>query len=136
MKLRSEIKTPKHKDAKANIIWTLKAMKVPYVVEHEFVPDRKFRFDFAILHLKIAIEYEGLLAAKGTGRRDKNTGKSGHTTISGYSKDTIKYNLAIIYGWRVLRYTPLTFENLEPELRILMGTSTVSDFLHVDGVEA
>lgn len=73
--------------------------------EHKFHAYRKFRFDWAILSLKIAVEYEGIFA-----------GKSRHTTLSGYSKDTEKYNLAAIEGWRVLRYTNMTYEQLAIDL--------------------
>lgn len=66
--------------------------------EYRFHPERKFRFDFAIPQYKIAIEYEGIFAYK-----------SRHTTVTGYSTDTEKYNLAVIAGWKVLRYTQLTF---------------------------
>lgn len=62
--------------------------------EHRFDAVRRFRFDWAIMELKIAIEYEGLFSSK-----------SRHTTISGYVSDCEKYNLAQLSGWKVLRYT-------------------------------
>lgn len=64
------------------------------VLEHEFHPERKWRFDLAIPSFKVAIEYEGVFSAK-----------SRHTTISGYTEDCVKYNEAQILGWAVLRYT-------------------------------
>jgi hypothetical protein len=39
--------------------------------------------------LKVAIEYEGLMSVK-----------SGQTTVTGYSNDCIKYNLAACLGWK------------------------------------
>lgn len=64
--------------------------------EYEFMPRRKFRFDFANTAHKIAIEIEGLVAP---------WQKSRHTTNSGYEKDCEKYTEAAILGWRVLRVT-------------------------------
>lgn len=76
-----------------------------YVEELKFHPVRRWRFDWAIPSLKIAIEYEGLISKK-----------SRHTTIKGYSNDTIKYNEAGKHGWTVLRYTALTYQNLHADL--------------------
>ena len=76
-----------------------------YVTEHQFDHKRKYRFDWAIPSLMIAIEFEGIMSEK-----------SRHTTKTGYSKDTEKYNLAAISGWIVLRYTVLTYGNLERDL--------------------
>lgn len=79
--------------------------------EHRF-SDRKFKFDFAVIpgmyRIKIAIEYEGLMSEK-----------SGHTTVTGYTSNCDKYNLACILGWKVLRYTALNYKNLECDLREL-----------------
>jgi very-short-patch-repair endonuclease len=76
-----------------------------YVAEHKFLDDRKFRFDWAILDLKLAIEYEGIFSQK-----------SRHTTIDGFTTDCEKYNLAVQEGWRVLRYTAKNYKNLEEDL--------------------
>ena len=58
---------------------------IKFVSEHQFLKDRKFRFDLAIPEKKIAIEYEGL--------EGKKTGsKSGHTTKVGYTKDCTVVN--------------------------------------------
>lgn len=76
--------------------------KVPqYVREYVFHSKRKFRFDWAIPELKLAIEYEGLFSEK-----------SGHTTVTGYTKDCEKYNQAALLGWKVLRYTALNYKQL------------------------
>ena len=68
--------------------------------------DRKFRFDWAIEQAKIAIEYEGIFSTN-----------SRHTTQSGYSKDTEKYNLAASLGWKVYRYTASTYKNIINEIK-------------------
>jgi len=80
--------------------------KIPeYVKELKFDTERRWKADWAIPELKTLIEYEGLISKK-----------SRHTTISGYSNDTIKYNKAAILGWKVLRYTALTYKNIENDL--------------------
>lgn len=73
--------------------------------EYRFHNKRRFRFDWAIPDLYIAIEYEGLFSDK-----------SGHTTISGFSKDCDKYNLAQIQGWTVLRYTAVNYKQVYDDL--------------------
>jgi hypothetical protein len=80
-----------------------------YVREHKFLENRRFKFDWAIPNLKIAIEYEGVISDK-----------SRHTTINGYSGDCVKYNLAATQGWRVLRYTALNYQNFEDDLKKIL----------------
>jgi very-short-patch-repair endonuclease len=64
--------------------------------EHQFLKERKFRFDFAWPDLRVAVEMEGIVIG-GQGR---------HQTAIGYERDCEKYNLATLNGWRILRYTP------------------------------
>jgi len=73
------------------------------VEEHQFHPVRKWRFDFAHMESKTAIELEG-----GVGN------KSRHTATAGYIKDCEKYNTATALGWRVFRIPGywLTFNKL------------------------
>jgi len=86
----------------------LTLLKLEYIQELVFSKKRKFRFDIAIPNLKIAIEYEGL-----------NSAKSGHTTMSGYTSDCTKYNLAQKEGWIVLRYTLINYKDFPIDLREL-----------------
>ncbi len=65
--------------------------------EARFHPTRRWRFDFAHHRLRVGIEIEGGIFARG---------KSGHTTGAGYKKDMEKYNEAAMLGWQVLRYMP------------------------------
>jgi len=81
-----------------------------FVAEHRFHDVRRFRFDWAVVSLKIAIEYEGIFSKK-----------SRHTTVSGYSKDIEKYNLALTHGWKVLRYTAKNYMNLKNDLDKLLN---------------
>ena len=85
------------KKAKAKIASALLACGEKWKSEVYFAkPSRKFHFDYAIEHLKIAIEYEGIISDK-----------SRHTNIVGYTRDTEKYNLAANMGWVVLRFTAI-----------------------------
>ena len=72
----------------------LNILGVEHVKEYKFLHDRRFRFDIAIPAHKIALEFEGGVF---TGGR--------HTRGKGYVNDAKKYNLAVMHGWRLLRYT-------------------------------
>ena len=93
-------------------------MNVPFVAEHKFDKTRKFKFDFAIPSKMIALEYEGMVTNKNI---HKGTGKSGHTTITGYTSNCEKYNLATIQGWRILRYTVLNYMDAGNDIRKLLA---------------
>lgn len=80
-----------------------------YVKELKFDEVRRFRFDWAIPELKLAIEYEGL-----------NSKKSRHTTKKGYTGDCVKYNTAIINGWKVLRYTALNYSDFAQDIKVFL----------------
>jgi len=63
--------------------------------EYKFHPKRRFKFDYAIVDLKIAIEQEGGVY----------NGKA-HGSVSGILRDIEKYTLAGANGWIVLRFLP------------------------------
>lgn len=69
--------------------------------EYYFHPTRRWRFDFEIESLMVAIEYNGIMSEK-----------SRHTTISGYSGDMDKLNAAQQLGYTVFQYTPLNYKNV------------------------
>ena len=96
------------KESIKTVLWLLhrEGLIEKAVEELQFSNERKFRFDWALPGVKLAIEYEGLMSQK-----------SGHTTIGGYTKDCEKYNLAQIEGWTVLRYTAVNYKNLERDLK-------------------
>ena len=75
------------------------------LVEHKFHPIRKWRFDWFIKEISIAIEYNGIISAK-----------SRHTTITGYTNDMTKINQAQLLGYKVLQYTPLNYKMLVQDL--------------------
>jgi very-short-patch-repair endonuclease len=63
--------------------------------EYFFHLTRKWRFDFAWPDEKLAVEIEGV--SKFIFGR--------HQQKDGYTKDTEKYNAAVVLEWRVLRFT-------------------------------
>lgn len=70
--------------------------------EYKFHPDRRFRFDFAWPDYKISLETEGGVFSGGR-----------HTRGTGFTSDCVKYNLAAIAGWLVLRVTGNMVKNGE-----------------------
>ena len=76
-------------------------------MEYRFAENRKFRFDWCIPDEMIAVEYNGIMSRK-----------SRHTTVTGYSKDMTKINLAQSLGWTVYQYTPLNYEDIVNDLPI------------------
>jgi very-short-patch-repair endonuclease len=73
------------------------------VREYRFCLERRWRFDFAFLPEKLAVEIEG---GVWTGGR--------HTRPQGFIDDCDKYNRAVLLGWRVLRF---------PTAQVLDGTA-------------
>ena len=70
--------------------------------EYRFCVDRKWRFDFAFVKYKIAVEQEGGIWIGGR-----------HNRPIGFQKDLEKYNQAALEGWKVFRFTPAQFGNGE-----------------------
>ena len=68
--------------------------------EYRFEPSRRWRFDFAFVPQKVAVEIEGGTWSNGR-----------HTRGSGYEKDLEKYNFAARSGWTVLRYSTAMVED-------------------------
>lgn len=64
------------------------------VDEHRFHQTRRWRFDFAHLETKVAIELDGGTFSGGR-----------HTRGKGYAADCEKLNAATAAGWRVFRLT-------------------------------
>jgi len=77
-----------------DLVWQIHGLPRP-VPEHRFYPERKWRFDYAWIDQKCAVEIEGGIW---TGGR--------HSRGSGFSKDMEKYNMAGKLGWRVFRFSP------------------------------
>lgn len=78
------------------------------VPEFRFHPLRKWRFDRSHLETKIAVEIEGGIW---------NNGR--HTRGTGFAEDALKYNQAILLGWRVFRLTKIDEDELREILAFL-----------------
>lgn len=63
--------------------------------EYVFHPVRKWRFDYAFVEAKVALEVEGGVHTAGR-----------HVRPKGFLGDMEKYNTAATMGWLVLRTTP------------------------------
>lgn len=104
-------KTNKEKQHISNVLSAFYIdKKIKYETEYKFLETRKFRFDWAIPSMNIAIEYEGIFSEK-----------SRHTSLSGYTNDCEKYNLAVQNGWKVLRYTAKNYLDFEKDLNNLLN---------------
>ncbi len=78
-----------------------------WVNEHMGIEGRQYRFDAANIRHKVAIEIEGGIHPYWTTIRGKRVKVENgrHTRPNGYAEDCKKYNLAVINGWKILRYT-------------------------------
>jgi len=92
----------------------LKKNKQPFANEYKFCETRKFKSDimFGVRTQVWLAEYEGL-PLKGK--------RSRHVSITGYSKDCEKYNLAVLMGYKVLRYTALNYKEFENDLSTIIN---------------
>lgn len=73
-------------------LWEYLYPNLDLEAEYRFHPVRRFRFDYAHLETRTAIEING-------GRWSK----SGHSSPSGLKRDYEKINLAILEGWVVFQ---------------------------------
>ena len=70
--------------------------------EHKFCPSRRFRFDWAWVEKKVAVEVDGGVWLRHGGRH-------------GMDKDREKLNIAASLGWLVLRFSVPMLQK-EPDL--------------------
>jgi len=87
--------------------------------------ERKWRFDFAFVEEKIALEIEGGIWKGSVG---------GHTSGTGYTKDCEKYNTATVMGWKILRIvdSQISSGQMINWVRDLLGYSDEEDPFPVD----
>ena len=72
----------------------LKELGLAFTPEFRFSKTRRWRFDYLINDLNLAIEIEGAVFAGGR-----------HTRGKGFEADCVKYNTATMMGYRVLRFS-------------------------------
>jgi very-short-patch-repair endonuclease len=89
--------------------------------EYKFaqVEGRMWRFDFAWLDHKVAVEIEG---ATWSGGR--------HTRGAGYASDCEKYNAAVRLGWSVLRFTTTMLKDQQAVtdlVRVMLGRWKIAE---------
>lgn len=93
----SRKRTPKN-DYKATFLLHLKFAGLPEpACEYQFHESRKWRFDYAFIEKKVAVEYQGLAW--------KNEGASGHQSIAGLMNDCEKFTEASLAGWTLILIT-------------------------------
>lgn len=90
----------------ADLIWSPYGIQSPEP-EYRFAPPRKWRFDYAWLDNKVAVEIEGGLWIQGR-----------HNRAEGMIKDMEKYNMATFLGWKVFRFVPEKLKNGEAQMFI------------------
>lgn len=88
----------------------LKAHKISFRREYEFHHTRHWKVDFALTHIKLAVEVEG--AVEKIGR---------HQRPEGFVEDMYKYNALILQGWRLLRFSTKMVLNGEAITTILQA---------------
>ncbi len=94
-KRQSKVKGEKAvSEGEAKLASDLKALKIGFVQEFSFHPERQWRADFHITGTKILVEVEGGIW---TGGR--------HTRGKGFIHDMEKYNAATVLGYQVLRFS-------------------------------
>lgn len=83
--------------------------------EYRFDGVRRYRFDYAWPEIMTALEFEGGVFMK----------RSGHNTAAGLTRDSDKYNLATVQGWRVIRFTALNYSKAIRILNELIKTTNL-----------
>lgn len=118
------------KGANEKYLWEILNEAYPgqWVGEYKGIIGRKFRFDCANPIEKIAIEIEGGIWLGRNG---------GHTGGIGYEQNMEKYNLAVLEGWKILRYSPATLKKtpwkLIADIRKLCGVDESQKELDLSG---
>jgi very-short-patch-repair endonuclease len=100
------------KELKARFLAALSQRFPSVSAEHKFHPTRKWRFDYCLVHHRLAIEVEGGVGMYG-----------GHNRPGGFRKDIEKYNMACVFGFRLYR---IDHGDLRSERKILEHISNIA----------
>lgn len=102
----------KQKTAEDDFDFQAKAYRLPaYKRQYMFAfesDQREWKFDFAFLDYKVAVEVEGLVMKRIDG---KMVCLGRHVHPSGYEEDCIKYATGESLGWHVLRFNQHLVKN-------------------------
>ena len=74
--------------------WVMFGNGIEPTPEFQFHPVRKWRFDFCWVNQKVACELDGGVYTNGR-----------HVRGKGFENDIEKLNVAVLNGWKVLRFT-------------------------------
>ncbi len=85
--------------------------------EFRFHPTRRWRFDWCIESLKLAVEYDGQIPG--------NVGA--HSGFRMLNKDIEKNNAAQQLGWTVLRFSYQNYTTITEELRVFLNNKNKLD---------
>lgn len=77
-----------------DLIWGIYSIETPEK-EYQFHPARRWRFDYAWVGRKIAVEIDGGAWVQGR-----------HNRAMGFLNDAEKFNEASKLGWRIFHFTP------------------------------
>lgn len=84
------------RDYPGELAFQCQALGLPEPVrELRFHPTRRWRFDLAWQHYRLAVEVDGAIWVQGR-----------HSRGGGVTNDCVKYAAAMLRGWRVLRVVP------------------------------
>lgn len=95
-----------------NLAYWCNEQSVELQQEYRFDEKRKWRFDYAIPALKIAIEYEGGVFMD----------RSGHNSAAGIQRDIDKYTRAQALGWKIIRTTAANYKTAIESIKQIVQT--------------
>lgn len=78
----------------------------PFVAEYRFHAVRKWRFDWAWVECKLAVEIDGVTSGKTKDENGDYISVGRHQTIDGLTKQYEKTNSGAECGWIILHFTP------------------------------
>lgn len=108
-----EQKKDRYKDLEEIIDGFCKQTKLEWEVEYAAIPNRKYRWDYAVPALRVLFEVNGGIFTRG-----------GHSTGTGIQRDYDKLNLATNNGYVTIILTPKNIkENKELIINILINQS-------------
>ncbi len=111
MSKQSKERIPSYLELQFGNLWVELYPDIDLYSEYQFDPKRRYRFDFAHLDAKVAIEVQG-------GIYQPNLG---HSSIAGIKRDCEKFSLAASQGWLVF---PLT-DNMIDDSWLALIASTI-----------